>query len=109
MKNILNEKRMFFGRSRLTLWFLLGIFVVFAFLAISSINVNAATINVPDDYPTIQQAIDNATAGDIVNVAAGRYYENIVMKSGVIIQGVGADVSIIDGVVSCCNCCNKAY
>ena len=34
------------------------------------------TITVPDDYPTIQAAIDNANAGDTVFVKKGTYYHN---------------------------------
>ena len=35
------------------------------------------TINVPEDYTTIQSAIDASSNGDIVLVAEGIYYENI--------------------------------
>ncbi|MFC1887981.1 FlgD immunoglobulin-like domain containing protein [Candidatus Cloacimonadota bacterium] len=35
------------------------------------------TINVPDDYTTIQGAINNAENGDLILVAEGTYYENI--------------------------------
>ena len=38
---------------------------------------SAATIYVPDDYATIQQAVDNATAGDTIIVRDGTYYENV--------------------------------
>ncbi len=45
------------------------------------------TIKVPEDYKTIQSAIDNADFGDIVKVSAGEYKENIVMKKGVSLIG----------------------
>jgi hypothetical protein len=34
-------------------------------------------INVPDDYQTIQEAIDSAVKGETILVAPGTYYENI--------------------------------
>jgi beta propeller repeat protein len=39
-----------------------------------------ATINVPGNYSTIQQAIDNSSSGDTVIVQPGTYYENIDFK-----------------------------
>ncbi|MCK4592433.1 hypothetical protein KAT63_03265, partial [Candidatus Parcubacteria bacterium] len=44
-------------------------------------------IKVPEDYELIQLAIDNAEAGDTVEVAVGEYKENIVMKKGVSLVG----------------------
>lgn len=40
-------------------------------------------IMVPNDYKTIQEAINNANSGDTVVVSAGIYYEQLVMKDGV--------------------------
>lgn len=54
-------------------------------------------IKVPSEFKTIQSAIDAANGGDVVQVAAGKYMENIKLKGGVILQGAGAALTIIDG------------
>jgi hypothetical protein len=56
-----------------------------------------ADIYVPDDFATIQAAINAAVSGNIIMVKAGIYYENIVMEDGITLLGEGADVTIIDG------------
>ncbi|MBW1896010.1 MAG: protein kinase [Deltaproteobacteria bacterium] len=38
---------------------------------------------VPEDFTTIQSAVDHAKPGDVVIVKEGRYFESIVMKKGV--------------------------
>jgi hypothetical protein len=45
-----------------------------------SAGATAGTIQVPDDYATIQAGIDAATNGDTVLVAENTYYENIDFK-----------------------------
>jgi hypothetical protein len=51
--------------------------VLFAMLAFVNVEcTSAATISVPDDYATIQCAVDNATAGDTIVVKSGTYYLN---------------------------------
>jgi hypothetical protein len=46
-------------------------------LAFTYLPVSATIINIPDDYPTIQQGINASTDGDTVLVQPGTYVENI--------------------------------
>ena len=50
-------------------------------------NLLADTINVPEDYPIIQEAIDNAQSADTVLVSSGMYRENINFKGKDIVLG----------------------
>jgi parallel beta-helix repeat protein len=54
------------------------------------------TIIVPDDYPTIQEAINAASSGDIIYVKAGTYYESITINKPLSLEGEDAAVTIID-------------
>ena len=49
-------------------------------LAISTLT--AATINVPEDYSTIQEGINASSEGDTVLVAQGNYVENLILEKG---------------------------
>ena len=48
---------------------------------------NATIIDIPDDYPTIQQGIDASTDGDTVLVQPGTYEENINFNGHNIVLG----------------------
>ena len=51
---------------------------------------NAATINVPGDYPTIQMAINASFDGDVILVAPGTYNENLYFNSrGITLRSSG--------------------
>ena len=63
----------------------LSIILVFAIL-LCIINVQAATIYVPDDYASIQQVIDNANDGDTIIVRDGIYKENIKIDKSVTLK-----------------------
>jgi len=52
---------------------------------------NGKTITVPDDYKSIQAAINAAGVGDVVLVKPGTYYELLVMKDGVKVVSDSAD------------------
>lgn len=59
----------------------------------------AADIYVPDNYATIQDAINAAVNGDSVIVRPGTYVENIdfIGKSITVRSEMGADATVIDG------------
>ena len=57
----------------------------------------ADVIIVPDDYPTIQAAINAANPGDSIQVRAGTYYENVVVNKSVSLIGYDPATTIIDG------------
>jgi len=61
------------------------------------IRAEPATIIVPDDYPTIQEALNHANAGDTVFVRNGTYYEHVCMNKTVSIVGQDKITTIIDG------------
>lgn len=49
-------------------------------------------------YTTIQAAIDAANAGDVIEVAAGTYNEQVIVNKGISLIGNGASSTIIDGI-----------
>jgi hypothetical protein len=75
--------------------FLIGTVVIFLSASVSP----AATIQVPGDYGTIQEAIDAAANGDTVLVHPGTYGENIIIpvKDIVLTGELGPSITIIDG------------
>jgi hypothetical protein len=70
-----------------------------ALLSFSVVAASAATVHVPADQPTIQQAIDAANNGDLVLVSPGTYLERINYHGKAItLQSEGGPAqTIIDG------------
>ena len=58
---------------------------------------NKNIINVPEDYSTIQEAINKAKKGQTIKVAPGIYNENITLKEEVNVIGAKAESTIING------------
>ncbi|MHC4943321.1 MAG: right-handed parallel beta-helix repeat-containing protein [Planctomycetota bacterium] len=78
--------------SKIAVFFIAGLLIT---LGIAQ----GATIYVPDDYSTIQAAIDAASVGDTVIVKPGTYVENIdfLGKTITVKSDQGPEVTVIDG------------
>ena len=57
----------------------------------------ASIIQVPQDYPTIQEAVNAAGAGDTIQVDAGTYPENVKVTTSVTIAGASSTTTFVDG------------
>ena len=56
-------------------------------LNVQPVKAEPTTIIVPDDYPMIQQAVDNANDGDTVYVKTGIYCEHISISKSIVLEG----------------------
>jgi nitrous oxidase accessory protein NosD len=73
--------------------------LVAAVLASTPLAARAANLLVPDQYATIQAAMNAARNGDVVSIAAGHYVERITFSGNwtFTVQGAGAETTILDG------------
>lgn len=62
-----------------------------------SVKANPQIIHVPEDAPTIQTAVDYASPGAIIMVAAGTYVEHFNITKSLSIIGQERETTIIDG------------
>jgi len=51
----------------------------------------------PGNYSRIQDAIDNASDGDMVFVYSGTYFENVIVDKSIVLVGKDRNSTIIDG------------
>jgi hypothetical protein len=49
------------------------------------------------DFTSIQDAVDNASPGDTIELSAETFYESVIVDKGVSIRGAGRDLTVVDG------------
>ncbi len=62
----------------------------------TAVEAQSKTIVVPDDYLTIQAAIDNASQGDTILVGSGTYYETLVIEKPLFLIGESQKTTFIN-------------
>ena len=72
-------------------------FVLVSFPQTGIVKAEPETIVVPDDYGSIQEAINHAIDGDTVFVKSGTYHENLVVNKSLSLVGENVDTTIVDG------------
>ena len=75
-----------------SIWKVAAVFMAVALLAmalplgVTEAKASAATIYVPDDYATIQAAVDAASTGDTIIVKDGTYSEHVDVNKSLTIK-----------------------
>jgi len=80
-----------------TIFSLLLIGLVISTFEVYLADTESNTIYVPDDHPTIQEAVNNASSRDTIFVKEGTYYENVVLDKPISLIGENIHNTIIDG------------
>jgi len=72
--------------------------LLFLCFVIPSTSVFGAILNVPSQYASIQLAVNASSSGDTIIIAAGTYFEGVVINNkDLFISGAGVGATIIDG------------
>jgi parallel beta-helix repeat protein len=71
---------------------IVAVTVALSILMAFSATASAADIYVPDNYTTIQAAINAASDGDTINIAAGAYTETVTVNKQVTLLGANHDI-----------------
>ena len=87
-------------------WYIVSVITILTLVAgvttlvMPAKSVQAATINVPTDFPTVQAAVNAANPGDTVNIAAGIYTEQVIINKNLTLSGTGNPIIQAPGTIS---------
>jgi len=84
-------------RKNLTFFLLIVILSLFAMTRNLHLSNAQPEVWVPDQYATIQEAINAVANGTIIHIRSNIYYENIRLNKSVTLIGENAETTIIDG------------
>jgi len=84
------------NRCKVSLFWLILVLTLMHFAEFSVVE-GLRVIYVPEDFASIQAAINNATSGDTIFVNQDIYYENIVVNKSISLIGENKNSTIIDG------------
>jgi parallel beta-helix repeat protein len=73
------------------------LFLCASCMAIVSANADADGIVVPDDYSSIQAAVDATSEGSVIFVRSGTYYENVAVNKSLSLVGENCEDTVIYG------------
>jgi parallel beta-helix repeat protein len=76
---------------------LIAILIAIAWTASVQVTRASKTLIVPDEYPTINAAVNQASAGDTIFVKSGVYRENVQINKSLALEGQNSTNTIIIG------------
>lgn len=89
------------GRSLLPILIMSFLFSSIIFCKLNLIQAEErlkfSILRVPQDFETIQEAINNSTAGDTIFVSSGLFYERVIVNKTVSLMGEDRQTTIVDG------------
>jgi len=68
----------------------LAVVLLLAMVFPSAVSAKSDVLRVPQNYETIQDAVDAASDGDVIFVGPGTYEENVIVNRSVSIKGAGS-------------------
>jgi nitrous oxidase accessory protein len=82
--------------SAATIIFIIAIFLLAGMQVTQVVEASSRTLVVPDDFDSIQDAVNNALEGDTVYVKKGVYVENPAVNKSISLVGEDRDATVID-------------